>query len=304
MANFKVQLVPGLLTLTTNVPKINCFSFWDYYPYKDFFALDENSRWKVNYFVKDDVATLYGSPSLRFSYLNYLGEKWYYHKKVGPIDFKFTIDEETNTIAANHFYNRVFIKLGRLEPIGDIITDYLTNLLEKAHISYHYGSAASYRGKSYLFFGFGRNFKTSLVNLILDGGGSYIGEEFFLLEGDRVYATLPNVHAFDLRASHQEIIKRGLNMRRLDVSEYRAAIFLLHSDRDHIEEIGREEANKNTWAYQNVFNTYYYRFFKAKDHYLGVGTGFVDQPLKNEEARYFVVRFTDVRNVFEFIKGL
>lgn len=56
--NFRVQLIPNLVSIETNVRKINCFSFWDKEENKDFFRDDPRSEFEFKYFVQKKVESL------------------------------------------------------------------------------------------------------------------------------------------------------------------------------------------------------------------------------------------------------
>lgn len=304
MKNQLIQLVPNLITLETNAPKINCFTFWDSNAYSDFFPVNPSSRFKFNFFVKNKIRGESKHPELNCGYVTFKNNQWFYKRKLICFDLAFSINEHTNTMESNWLYSKIMLKVGRLESIGDIFTDYITYKLESSGLGYYYGAAAQLNNNSCLFFGMGKNFKTTLVNIMVNNGGYYIGEEFFVLDHNLVYATPPSVHQFDLRKSHKDLMSLDLKNRKVDVSEYKHVFFLNYSNFDKIVEVDIRTANDNVEIYQNIFNSYYYRYFQAKNSFIDENTTVTKNSLKNQKARYFISYFTDIDNVFKFIKRL
>jgi len=297
---FQVQIIPELLNLECNVRAINCFSFWDSKNRANFFSLNPRSPFQFKYFVRKEIEDPPKIATFRFSNLSYLRGKWFYHNKKGPLTLKFTIEENENLFLVNSLYHRLFVKVGCLEPTGNILTDFITYKLEQVGMSYQVGSAGNIKGKTFLFFGGGYNFKTTLMSLILQNGGYYIGEEFFLLKGNNVFATIPNSHRFDFRNSHRSLFKFEINKKRMEVSEYSYVIFLYYSDKDEIKEINLSEANHHLQLYHHTANTRYYKHFKTRDFLLGKKKK-EKQILRNTDARYYLCYFTDIKKVFNFI---
>lgn len=299
-----IQLVPKTLSLKTDVSRINCFSFLDNEGGRDFFPYSGSSVLEFRYRINNNLSAGSEKARLQFSNLSYFDRRWFYGKKLGPVSLLFQINEKEKLIEANSFYNKLFIKVGWLEPIGNVLTDYITYELEKTGRTYHHGAAVSLKGRSLLFFGEGRNFKTTLAAKLLGIGAYYIGEEFFLLENNLVYGTIPNRHRFDRRESHKLFEILDLRRRKVDVSEYDNVFFLFYSNKDRIDEIPVAEANSYAEMFHHDFNTYYYNFFRMRDKILGGENQPKRDLLTNDNARFFAVFFTDVDYVFDFIKKL
>lgn len=299
-----IQLVPKILSLDTAVSQINCLYFLDSGRDRDFFSYSGSSVLEVHYRINNNLAAGFEKIILQFSNLSYLDRRWLYGKKLGPITLAFRIDEERKLVEANAFYHRLFMKIGWLEPIGYILTDYITYELEKTGRTYHHGAAVSLNGRSFLFFGEGRNFKTTLAAQLMEAGASYIGEEFFLLEDNLVYSTIPNRHRFDRRGSHKLFEAFDLRQRKVDVSEYNNVFFLFYSDRDRIGEISRRDANSYAEMFHHDFNTYYYDFFGMRDKILSGENRPERDLLTNDNARFFAAFFTDIGHVFDFVRKL
>lgn len=299
-----IQLIPKVLSLNTDVSALNCFSFLDNKRVRDFFSFSEKSDLAFRYRINNNLSIGSEKARLQFSNLTYSDRQWFYGKKLGPISLTFRINEEEKLVEANDYYNRLFIKVGWLEPIGNVLTDYLTYELEKTGRTYHHGAAVSLKDHSFLFFGEGRNFKTTLAARLMEAGAYYIGEEFFLLENDLVYSTIPNRHRFDRRASHKLLEPFDLRRRKVDVSEYSNVFFLFYSNEDKISEISPAEANSYAKMFHHNFNTYYYDFFGMRDKILGNAVQPKHDLLANSDARFFTAFFTDVRNVFDFVERL
>jgi len=183
------------------------------------------------------------------------------------------------------------------------LTDYLTYELEKDKLFYQVGAAAQLNDNTFIFYGFGKNFKTTIINLILNNKGRYIGEEFFLLSGKKVFATIPNSHTFDLRPSHKSLMLNDLKNNKVNSAEYNHVIFLIYSKKNKIIEIDQEKANSYANLYQNTFNTYFYHNLMARDFFEGKAKS-EKIVLTNKKARFFVVYFTAIENVFRFINKL
>lgn len=300
----KIQLIPKLLALETNVNQINCFSFGDLDKYKNFFDYNPQSPLHFSYKVINRFSIYSKKVTLQFSNILYNHNLWFYRKKLFFTELKFLIDEKRKYIESNSLYHKLFIKIGWLEPIGCILTDYITYELEKIGKIYHAGAAANFRNTSFLFLGEGRNFKTTLVSKIVQNGGYYITQEFLLLDKNMVYATIPPSNRFDFRKSHNQFKTLDIRTKKVDVSEYEVVIFLFWSSRNKIYEIEIQEANKLAALSKNSFNSYYYRFFKAKDVILKNKVVINKDSLQNKNARYFVAYFTDINYVYKFIKGI
>lgn len=302
MSDSFVQLIPELISLQTNAKKINCFSFWDKNNNKEFFQPDQNSRLSIKYFVNKNIELPPQKPTLQFSNYSYDDEKWYFRSGYKGLDFSFVIDEKNTTVFCNYLCHKLFIKISWIEPIGYILTDYINYLLEKEKMSYHAGAAARINNKTFLFFGFGRNFKTTMVNMILYNNGFYIGEEFIFLNGGLVYSTIPNSHRFDFRESHKSLMNLDINKRKIDKSEYDVVIFLIYSKKNEIIEIDLNKANIYAQEFNQHFNSsYFYGYIKAKDFLLGKKIGPKENILKSKKARFFIIYFTDVQNAFKFV---
>lgn len=298
-----IQLIPGLVSLVTPEPMLNGLSFWDSSQYRDFFEPDYDSAIKCNYLIRNKKLLLPEAPTLRFSNLSYCNDHWYYSSKKGPLSFEYYLEENSNTLEVSWWYHKIFVRIGWLEPAGNILTDYLTYQLEKIGKTYHSGAAVEMNNRSFLLFGFGKNYKTTLVNYVLDSGGYYIGEEFFVLSEDRVYATIPTLPRFDFRQSHKDISNRDIKQRKVDVSEYKVVIFMLLSDRQEIKEIGFEEANHYAEIYHHQMNSFFYQSIKSRD-FLLYGKDEKTVPIiKNKNARFFVIEFTEISEVMFFIKN-
>jgi len=303
MNRHTIQLIPKLVMLECNTPKINYLSFWDNKRENDFFDIDPKSSIKITYQLGKKVELTPFKGALQFSNISYLDGKWYFSSKKGLVNFAFTLDENKKSMVVNWALHHLFITLGYLEPSGHILTDYLTYELEKINKSYQWGAAANFKGESLLFFGFGRNFKTTIINILLQNGGYYIGEEFILLDGNTVYATIPNSHQFDFRESHRLLLMNDLKKRKADVSDYTKVIFLIYSNKDMIVEINQDQANIYANLFQHAVNSYYYNNFNARDLFLENKVLTKNGPLlKNRKASYYLAYFTKIDNVFTFIK--
>jgi len=302
MDDFWVQLIPNLISLQTNVKKINCFSFWDKKENRNFFDFNPSSEFDFKYFVKSEVPDVPKEIEFRFSNFIFSKGKWYFKRKVGTLDLSFVIDEINHIVIANKLCHNLFVKVSWIEPIGYILSDYINYQIEKKGISYHDGAAAAIKGRTFLIFGFGKNFKTTLVNMILRDGGYYIGEEFFLLNNDRVYATIPNSHRFDFRESHKQLMKINLREKKCDSSIYDAAIFLIFSNKDEVVELDFDQANSYAEVFhQYIANSFFYSFLKAKDFLEKRRVMEKRNLLLNKKARFFIIYFTDVKNALKFI---
>lgn len=297
-----IQLIPNLIQLETNAKKINSFPFWNSKLANDFFNLDCASQFKFRYIVSKNIEECPEKIQFRFSNLSYANNKWYYSSKKFFLKFRFTIDENTNTMTVNPAYHKHFVRVGCMETAGNIFADYITYKIEAEGKSYQDGVVAMLNGKTYLIFGPGKNFKTTLLNLILENNGYYIGDDFFLLDSNKVYATMPNTSTFDFRGSHKRLLNKDLKKQKVDVSEYEVVLFLVYSDKDCISEITSEEANQHLKFYHNSVNTYYYKFFKNKENLAGQKIMSEKKVLKNMNAKYFLCYFTDINNVLNFIK--
>ena len=297
-------MIPGLVSLETDIPEIFGFSFHDNKKFKDFFQFDENSKIKIKCYARNEIADLPASVDWKFSYIRCKDDQWVYSSQKGPINLKFSIDEKKNEFLVNWAYRKMFLRVGYFEPIGYIMTDYLVNKLEQEGKTYHDGAAARYNGKTHLFLGFGKNFKTTIVNSIVNKGGNYIAEEFFLLDREKVYATIPNRHRFDFRSSHRQLSENDLKNKKTDCSNYDTVIFLLYSKQDKITELATSEANAMVALYYNMVNSYYYNFFRAKDYF----SGKKDKKPKNffslDKVRFFKIEFTNYKKVIDFIETL
>lgn len=302
MTDSSIQLIPDLISLQTNVENISCFSYWDKKENSGFFDNKEDSLFLFKYYLKKEVDLPPQKIIFRFSNFVYDGERWYFKRKIGLFDFSFIIDEKQKAVFANTLCHHLPVKISWIEPIGYILTDFINYQIGKKGMTYHDGAAGRINDKTFLFFGFGKNFKTTIVNMILEEGGYYIGEEFFLLNEDRVFATIPNSHRFDFRESHRKLVKNDLRKRKIDSSQYDVGIFLVYSNKDEVKELNFQQAN----AYAKIFNQYvvnsfFYGFLKSKD-FLENGYLFSeDQLLKNSKAKFFIIYFTEVRNAFKFI---
>lgn len=300
----KIQLIPNLVSLETNIPEIFSFSFYNNRKFKDFFEFNESSEIKIRCFLSKDVLDPSSKVDYQFSNISNVGNRWYYCNRKGPFLFKFNINEDTDTFLVNKTYQKVFIKVGWLQPLGYILTDYLVRKLEQGGKTYHDGAAARYKDKTYLFYGFGRNFKTTIISSLLDNGGQYIAEEFFLLDGEKVYATIPNLHHFDFRESHRKLLASDLSKKKSDCSRYDTVIFLLYSSQDKITELSVTEANEMVGLYHHSVNGYYYDFFKAKDFFSGKKEQQKEIFSGQHGQRFFRVEFTNYQKVINFIDTL
>lgn len=298
----KIQLIPGLVSLETNASKINCFSLWDNPSQADFFDLDKNSKYQFKYTVGTPQKNI-GNPSLQFSNFAYTPKKWHYENCKALAKFSLSVSEKNNEFIVNRLYHYLFIKIGWLQPTGYLLTDYLTYKLEKDNLFYQVGAAGQLNSKTFIFYGFGKNFKTTLMAMVVENGGKYIGEEFILLNGNRVHATIPNAHPFDLRPSHKNLMSKDLRKSKINASEYETGIFLVYSDKDKVMEIDLENANNYADLYQNTFNTYFYHNLVSRDFFEGKNKP-PRRVLTNKRARFFVIYFTAIENVFNFMKRL
>jgi hypothetical protein len=296
-----IQLVPGLIQLETNAKKINGFSFWNSKVAKDFFNVDSSSEFKFRYIVKKNIEECPEKVQFRFSNLSYVNNKWYYYSKKFFFKFKFTIDESTDTMTVNPTYHRHLIRIGFLETTGNILADYMTYKIEQNGKSFQDGAAAILNKKTFLIFGPGKNFKTTLLNMILESGGGYIGDEFFLLSGDNAYSIMPNISAIDFRSSHKDLLKQNLKKQTINFSKYDAVFFLVFSNENNISEITLVEANNYLKFYHRASNAYYYNFFKNRENLVAPKQS--ENVLENENAKYFLCYFTDINNIFNFIKN-
>lgn len=136
MTNQIVQLIPDLIYLETNVSEIKCFSFWDRKNKSDFFKFNPDSKLHFKYFLDNKIEITNDKPILSFSNIAYQGNTWVFNKKMYFFDFKFQIEEDGNVFRVNKPYQKVFIKIGWLEPTGYILTDYITYIIEKLGMSY------------------------------------------------------------------------------------------------------------------------------------------------------------------------
>lgn len=302
MKRLQIQLIRDLISIQTNVKKINCFSFWDKNENKNFFTQNDASLLNFKYIV-GKTEKIPNQTTYRFSNYIYHDYRWYFQRKIGPFDFSFVINEKDRSVTANRLCHNLFIKVSWVEPVGYILTDYINYTIEKMGMSYHDGAAGRINNKTFLLFGFGKNFKTTIMNMILHNGGYYIGEEFFLLNKDKVYATIPNSHRFDFRESHKKLMQIDLRKRKVDVSEYNVGIFLVYSNKDKIVELDINQAN----AYAKVFhqyiaNSFFYSFLKAKDFLESNSIVPENILLTNKKAKFFIIYFSRVENAFKFIK--
>lgn len=299
-----IQLIPKLAALETNASTIHGFSFWSRGRDRDFFDFDPASPFKFRYVAGGAVGRPPAGEELRFSNLSYLDGSWHYSSRKFGLPFLFSISEADNSMVVNGVYHRHFIKIGWLEPAGNVLTDYITYKLELGNKRYQDGGAALFGDKTFLILGPGKNFKTTLLNIMLENGGYYIGDEFFLLDGNRVYATMPSISAFDFRESHGRLLGKDLRRRKVDVSDYGFVLFMLHSNKDGVSEIDAAEADRHVRLYHHAVNTHYYSDFRSRDYLLKGETAPEGAILGNRDARYFVIRFTAVENVFKFIRAL
>lgn len=299
----KIQLIPGLVSLETNAEKINCFSFWDNPAQKDFFNVDHKSKYQFKYTIGLPPKMSSGNPSLQFSNFSYFAKNWYYSNRKAFLQFFLNVNEKRNEFIVNQTYHNHFIKVGWMEPTGYLLTDYLTYILEKENLFYQVGAAGKLNNKTFIFYGFGKNFKTTLISMILANGGSYIGEEFILLNGNQVFATIPNAHPFDLRPSHKNLMSKNINKNKINSSKYEIAIFLIYSNKDKVIEVNLDKANDYVNLFQNTFNTYFYHNLIARDFLDGKSKP-KRKVLTNKQARYFIIYFSAIENVYDFINKI
>jgi len=299
----KVQIIPNLATLTTNVGQIPACYYVS--QLKDFFPLEKGSLFNFAYYVKSKILDTRKPVKLQFGNFSFYGDKWQYLSKKSFLNFQAVIDEKSHTLSLNRVYYKLPTGVGGLFPSGSLLSDYINYVFEKNNIYCLSGSAVRIFDKTFLFMGSGRNFKTTLLSLCLDYGGYYIAEEIVIVKNRHVYGTIPVFPTkFDTRTSHKDLFRKDLKQASLDKSVYDKVIFLIYSDKNEIKEISLKKANEYAEGFYRNGKYFFYDFLKLRDQILDKKRLEKIKIFPSEKVKYSVVFFKNIENVYKILEKI
>lgn len=175
------SIVPDLVSLKTDQTSIPGF-----YLSEDFTFFGEAGQKSYPFEYSLFIDNFFEVPEeydLRSGYFSRLGDIWYYSRKLGPIEFKFSFNQKTRECRVNSLFMRVPFELGGVLPAGRLLSDIIT--LDLFLKGYHvfYGCAVKWPKKgATCLIGYGYNGKTSFVIKSIEKGAAYIAEDLLVLD--------------------------------------------------------------------------------------------------------------------------
>ena len=182
------NIVPDLVSLETEIPKIRGFYFGASSDIYEKIHSKNIFHYKVcisnNITIPDDY-------DFRNGHFYKKGTIWYYKRKIGFITLKFSYDQKNKIFLYNSIYSFIPFEIGHIFPPGRHLADLITfDLFLKGYVLIR-GSAARYQDKNLAFIAPSYNGKTSLIKEIIDKGGKYIAEEFYIfnIKSHNIFST-------------------------------------------------------------------------------------------------------------------
>lgn len=173
------NIIPSLLSLEVNTKLFKKFNFSDNF---DFYPEIKNKN-KFHYkIVVDNNINVPDDYDFRNGHYYKKGNIWYYKRKIGFFTLKFSYDLKNKIFSFNKIYSLVPFEIGHIFPAGRHIFDLISlDLFFNGYIFIR-GCAVNYKNITTAFVGPSFNGKTSLIESIIDKGGKYISEEYFILD--------------------------------------------------------------------------------------------------------------------------
>lgn len=193
------NIVPGLISLDALFGRLPGFYYSD--NFNSYLGVRKKSRFHYRIFVNDKIQVP-RRYDFRDAFFLKLNNKWYYQRKLGPINLKFCFDPAERTFSFNRSYLLVPFLIGDVFPVGLVISDFINLDLFLAGMTTFKGCAYHYNQKNICVLAPSNNGKTTLIKEVLRRGGRYIAEDIVLLDlaNSIIYPNDIRVNLFAKRA--------------------------------------------------------------------------------------------------------
>lgn len=173
------NITPGLISFDTSLTKLpGCYYSDNFNSYS---KISKRSQFHYRVFINDDI-TIPQKYDFRDAFFIKSKNKWYYNRKLGPINLKFCFDPAKKTFSFNRIYTLVPFLIGDVFPVGLQISDFINLDLFLAGITTLKGCAYNYNHKNVCVLAPSNNGKTRLIEKVLEKNGRYIAEDIVLLD--------------------------------------------------------------------------------------------------------------------------
>ena len=212
------NIIPSLLSLEINTKLFKKFNLSDNF---DFYPAIKNEN-KFHYtIVIDDNINVPDDYDFRNGHFYKKGNIWYYKRKIGFFTLKFSYNLKNKIFAFNKIYFLIPFEIGHIWPVGRHIFDLINLDLFLNGYIFIRGCAVNYKNSTTAFIGPSFNGKTSLIESIIDKGGKYISEEYFILD-----IKTKNIFPSSCLTAHGRLNNLNLNRKLNDKNIIKEKVYL------------------------------------------------------------------------------
>lgn len=173
------NIIPSLISFKSDLRNIKGFYHSDDFNFYTFVEKKNKFHYQI---IVDDNLEIPKNYDFRNGHYYKKDDIWFYKKNVLFFTLKFSYNMKNNIFRYNRIYSLIPFEIGHIWPAGRHISDIINLELFLKGFIFIRGCAARYHGKNIAFIAPSHSGKTSLINWIIDKGGKYISEEFFILD--------------------------------------------------------------------------------------------------------------------------
>lgn len=173
------SITPGLITFDTSLKKLPGSYYSD--NFDSYSETKKKGRFHYRLLLNNNIK-IPQKYDYKDAYFIKSKNKWYYERKLGPVNLKFCFNPAKNIFSFNYTYTVIPFLIGDVCPIGLLISDFINLDLFLVGITTLKGCAYNLNQKNICLMAPSNNGKTRLIEKVLRNGGKYITEDILIMD--------------------------------------------------------------------------------------------------------------------------